>query len=235
MFPELSVPHPTPAIRSIPKWWNDMPRYFGEGADKVGPTHARHAELGTIRNCPAVSDVIGAGYTIYFPSDLYIDSTKERIEWDGPPFISGSRAEENFPYIMWHPKEALGGMKMGEEWHTDTLKVQTYWGIKTDAGYSTMFLPPTNRLDLPFQVVPAIVDTDVFPTHHPYAIYVKRGFKGVIHRGTPFMQLFPFKREDWTMSIEEFDSNEYLRILYRIKSTFTNPYKRIFWNRKKYT
>lgn len=233
MFPELGVPKPTPAHMGIPKWWINMPKFFGEHEHQSH--HSREIKMGTIRNCPAVSDIMSTGYTLYLPADIYIDSTEEELKWEYPPIVSKTRAEENFPYIIPHPEDAIHGMKLGDMYHRETIKIQTYWVVRTDQGYSTYFMNPVNRFDLPFHVVPAIVDTDDFPTHHPYAVYVKSGFKGIVHRGTPLMQLFPFKREDWSMEFEEFNPDTYMTIVNRIKSTFTNPYKKIFWKRKKYT
>jgi len=92
-----------------------------------------------------------------------------------------------------------------------------------------------HRNDLPFYSVSAIVDTDKFPTRDPYAFFIKRGFKGIIHRGTPMLQVIPFKREDWSMSIVEPNGKGYAINQQKMGSVFSQPYKKLFWQRKKYS
>ena len=233
LFDELGVPRPTPAIQAFPKWFKDMDRFFEDENNHSGP-HVR--DSGTIRDCPAVNDVMSAGYTMYLPCDIFIDATKEIIEYDVGTFGSNSRIyDAGFEFIYSHDIRATKGYQSLFNFHEQTLKWQTYWGVRTDEGYSTFFTHPFHRTDLPFQAASAIVDTDKFSTRNPYAFFIKKGFKGVINRGTPMLQVIPFKREDFEMEITTPDSKDYHKNQQQVFSVFSQPYRRLFWQRKKYT
>lgn len=231
LFKELGVPRPEPAIKHFPKWFKDMPRFFSD--NHVGDVPTR--EFGTIRDCPAVNDAMSFGYTLFLPCDIFIDATGDEVRYDTGLFGSGSRIEDaGFHPITVHDPLATAHYRAMFDFHPQTLKWQTYWGVKTDEGYSTMFIHPIHRNDLPFYSVTAIVDTDKFATRNPYAFFIKSGFKGVLQRGTPMLQVIPFKREEWNMEITEPDGSDYHRSQQQIASVFTQPYKRLFWQRKKF-
>lgn len=232
MIPEIEHIDPTPAIRSMPQWWKDMPKHSGIS------THAMQrnmSESGSMRTCPAVNDAMYAGYTVYFPSDLYIDATKRQLQARCQQFIQNDKIWESFPYYKIHEERIAHGFVGGQDYHPETIKIQTYWGVRTEKGYSSFFMHPTNRYDLPFYAAPAIVDTDVYPTWFPYTMYVKKGFQGVIQRGTPFLQIFPFRREEkWEMEFEEFDQKLLNRRDSGLLQKFSQPYKKLYWTRKKF-
>jgi hypothetical protein len=48
------------------------------------------------------------------------------------------------------------------------------------------------------------------------------------------IQAIPFKRESWSSEYVDVDIKEYKRHKLAVNSTFTNPYKKLFWNRKKF-
>jgi len=232
LFPELGVPHPQPAINSFPKWYKDMPRYIHVDPNKKISTRS----AGTIRDCPAVNDAMSSGYTMYLPGDVYLDATGDEVKVDVGSFGNGSRiGDAGFEFVVNHDPLSTSGYRSLYDFHEQSMKWQTYWGIRTDEGYSTLFIHPFHRNDLPFVSVTATVDTDKFVTRSPYAFFIKKGFKGTIQRGTPMLQVVPFRREDWQMHIVETDSFDYHRSQQRMASVFSQPYKRLFWQRKKYT
>lgn len=232
LFEELGAPKPTPAIQNLPKWFRDMPRFYGSyGKDSP---HVR--DWGTVRDCPAVSDLMTAGYMLHLPCDVFIDATGDEIVFDSGTFGNASRIKDaGFEFMYLHEIEATKGYQSAFDFHPQSLKWQTYWGITTDEGYSTLFCHPFHRTDLPFYMASAIVDTDKFGTRNPYAFFIKKGFKGTIQRGTPMLQVIPFKREEWEMQIVKPDSLKYHIQSQQVASVFTQPYKRLFWQRKKYS
>jgi hypothetical protein len=231
LFEELGCPKPTPAINAFPKWFKDMPRYFDIDPNAEIPQR----EPGTIRACPAVNDAMSFGYMLYLPADIFIDATGDEVRYNTGNFGNGSRIyDAKFEPIKTHDPVSTSGYQSMFEFHEMSMKWQTYWGVKTDEGYSTLFIHPFHRTDLPFYSITAIVDTDKFPTRDPYAFFIKKGFKGVIHRGTPMLQVIPFKREDWTMEIVPPDGKSYQINQQKIMSVFTQPYKKLFWQRKKF-
>ena len=58
-----------------------------------------------------------------------------------------------------------------------------------------------NRFDLPFINTQGIIDNDKVNLSGSLPFFVREGFTGVIPKGTPFVQIFPFKRESWEHEI----------------------------------
>ena len=81
------------------------------------------------------------------------------------------------------------------------VKYMTPWIIETDPGYSAIFLPPINRLEIPIVPLVGLVDTDTYfnnvniPFIHTAMLPDEK--KHVIPAGTPICQVIPFKREEW--------------------------------------
>lgn len=232
MFPELGVPRPQPARYSLPDWFKDMPRFF----DIDESIEAPRRWPGTIKDCPAVHDSMTFGYTLFLPADIWFDATKNEVAFDIGSFGQGSRINDaDFPYVIGHDRRSTKDYISIYDFHEESMKWHPYWGIRTDEGFSTMFTHPIHRNDLPFQTVTAIVDTDQFAARSPFSFFIKKGFKGLVPRGTPMMQVIPFRREDdWQMKIVEPDAHDYHMKQQMLQSVFTQPYKKLFWKRKKF-
>jgi hypothetical protein len=69
--------------------------------------------------------------------------------------------------------------------------------MRTPKGYSTLFTAPFHHYDLPFQCLPAVVDTDNHPIPVNFPFLLRKGFEGIIPSDTPIIQAIPFKRDDW--------------------------------------
>jgi hypothetical protein len=75
------------------------------------------------------------------------------------------------------------------------------WAVELPDGYSALYTSPLNRFELPFLTMSGIVDNDqvVLPGTMPF--FVLKGVTGVLPAGTPYAQIFPFKREHWRSEI----------------------------------
>ncbi|RWO09247.1 MAG: hypothetical protein EOS07_14185 [Mesorhizobium sp.] len=82
-------------------------------------------------------------------------------------------------------------------------KFHNYWSIRTPPGWSCLFLPPLNRPAQPFECVAGIVDTDTYAAHihFPFFATAPDGLY-VIEKGTPLVQVIPFRREDSALKAE---------------------------------
>ena len=90
--------------------------------------------------------------------------------------------------------------------------------------------------DLPFTIFPGIVDTDTYyaPVNIPFTMNDQK-FEGLIPKGTPIVQVLPFKRESWKKSFGgDFEKNNIKQISYSIKSKFFDSYKTMFRSKKQY-
>lgn len=241
MLPRLDPPKPTPAKYARAEWWKNMDKFISDEPDLKcpvphHPVNLRSGgKLGTMRKCPAVEDAMHAGYTLYFPADTFIDSTGERVIVEHMNFLGKEADVDHLKYGLAQNIDATRGYQSAFDFHEQAVKLNTYWGIRTEKGYSSLITHPLGRTDLPFFMVDAIVDTDEYTAMSPYSFFMKRGFKGTIKRGTPFMQVFPFKREDeWTMEIVDVDKERFLRKATLMDAVFDNAYKKFFWKRKKF-
>jgi hypothetical protein len=109
------------------------------------------------------------------------------------------------------------------------------WAIKTPPGYSCLITQPFHR-DLPFTILPGIVDTDTYPVPINFPCVLSNiEFEGLIPAGTPLAQIIPFKRDSW---ISEYDNrktiNEINTKAKLLKSKFYDSYKTLFRTPKEF-
>jgi len=57
----------------------------------------------------------------------------------------------------------------------------------------------------------------------------------MIPAGTPFLQIIPFKREDWTSSVGgEKERKKHAADVAKFQRVFFDRYKKFWWNKKEY-
>jgi hypothetical protein len=224
---------PTPATMSLPEWWKKMKKHNFDIFTDL-PLEVASFQNATIRSCPAVNDSFNFGYMLYIPLDVYIDATKEdEISWYVPDVnlsIYGDKKSKD--YIGFHDNSKMVGFKNDEVFHKHAIKLNTFFGIKTEKGYSTWVTHPIGRNDLPFKMIDGIIDTDKFPSRFPYAMFIKKGFKGIIKKDTPLVQIIPFKRESFEAEFIDSDLEDIRSIEAGTRAVFLNGYKKLFWSRK---
>jgi hypothetical protein len=110
------------------------------------------------------------------------------------------------------------------------------WIPQLPDGYSMIYTHPFNNFELPFMNLTAIIDNDKFymenNTNHPF--FIKENFKGVIPKGTPYMQMIPIKRDSWCSKTTSYDELLSLSVR-KIRQFFVGGYKRLYWSKKDYT
>jgi hypothetical protein len=98
-----------------------------------------------------------------------------------------------------------------------------------------LVIPPVGYPNNPFSVMPAIVDYDTYPISLTPPCFVKEGFNGVVERGTPMMQLIPFKRDNWESEYSYMEPDELVVAWNRdLKNTLVNNYIKNFWQKKSF-
>lgn len=201
---------PQPASRFVPKWFRKMPGVV-EGVESV-------------KKCIPFNDSLISGYMIPLPTDVIWDSSNQRFIHNGKLMVNSDH----------HPSQTEY-MDLPPEFNTQPHKWVNNWFIKTPPGYSTLFVHPLNRLDLPFFSASAIVDTDKHPIVINFPFFLRKDFDGVIPAGTPLIQAIPFKRDSWDSKV--YDSLNVLDIdsegesVYIENPPFSN-YKRRWWVKK---
>jgi hypothetical protein len=222
------APEPIPANRNMPEWYRRQPPTLESGL------LAKGIATSTIKKCMPIFDSMTSGYLLLSPCDIYVDATNpEELEFSAPNQLGAIRSK----LFASHSLEQYGTYPIDTDNHHRTLlRVFPLWVVQTPPGYSCLVLPPQHADESPITAFSGIVDTDNFVADGHFSFLVNKGFKGIIKKGTPLVQLIPFKRESWEMSLETPENAE--KVFHRqkliLKSFFTNGYKNAFRVKKEY-
>lgn len=109
------------------------------------------------------------------------------------------------------------------------------WFPKTPKEYSLITIHPINRNDLPFTTIGGIIDTDTYWGAGSIPFFIKKGFSGLIPKGTPMYQMIPLKRDNWQSVVKETSSyEEFHPIGDAVGRGINGTYKNKFWQKKVY-
>lgn len=221
--PDGVLQKPKPASEYVPQWYKNAKSYISEDGKK-SPSMTGDPYI-TVKRCMPLWDMMTAGYIIETPYDIYVRQTA-----DGP-------------FWQWGEMQAIAFQTMEQTQNHPNFRDINYavrilhpWSIKTPKGWSILIMQPTHREDSPLSILPGIVDTDNFSL--PFNMFIKltdSTFEGMIPAGTPFAQIIPFKRENWTSVLGgEKEKNKYLSDVRKFTTVFFDRYKKFWWQRKEY-
>lgn len=209
---------PVPAQKYLPEWYKNIPKHCDKNAIGLQKYDS------TVKSCVPFFDAVTAGYFILLNADVYVfmdDHGNHIFEW-----------RTNQKIVDMHSTEQIGQFNV-KEYDMQPFKWRNFYHIKTPSGYSTMFVHPLSMDDLPFHSFSGVVDTDNFTMEVNFPFLIKKDFEGFIERGTPIIQVIPFKRDSWSMEIGptikdlSSRSESYFSIL-------KDPYKKLFWSKKSF-
>ena len=213
------IENPSPATKNLPDWYKSLKGYID------GKYRFTTKSVGTtVKKCVPYFDAITAGYFIYLSADVIVDpesDTGNIIHW-----------KTSSPIVRLHAMEQLGDFKVPNEYYNIPFKWDNFHTVSTPRGYSSFIMHPANRIDLPFYTLSGIVDTDEYnKTPILFPFFLKKDFRGLIPKGTPIAQVFPFKRDSWKMEIqhpiENIEAN-----LEKHNSYMIHAYKNFSWGKK---
>jgi len=221
-----NIEHPKAAKRYIPEWFKKMPLGIPDLDNKKIDE--------TAKKCPPFTDSFLMGYTQELPCDVAVkylgyDGANDidiiEYAWSGP-FKPLSTREEDTRSKRVLP-EFDGYYKKEFHWNT-------FWEPQTPAGYSTLYMHPLNRYDLPFITLNGVIDTDKWSITGPLPFLIKKGFQGVIPAGTPIYQTIFIKRESWESEAKQYDKHIQSKMEYSVRRFFIEGYKKMYWSKKEY-
>jgi hypothetical protein len=198
-------------------------------------------------------DTLTSGYILKMPQDFNVKHNVDNKNEKGEIFKDSFQAFGL--YNMSAPLDAKSiNLNSGQDIHSikqvegspfieknknlPFYKILNPWKIKTPKGYSCLFVPPLNNADDRFSIIPGIVDTDTFPNEVNFPIILNGDkypiLETTIQKGLPYVQIIPFKRDNWKMNVkkrnqEEIRNNKIffnLSLLYRYKN---NYWKKKIW------
>lgn len=234
---EFSASHidpPKPASAFVPHWFKNQPKY----SDSNGFTFKNGKHNLTSKSCLPLVDGFTSGYIFSTPFDIQVNRYPDGsiyfehafvIPHNITPFVNyrhGEGISQNLQ-CPWDYENFEGYDKLQFNW-------MPYWGMETPKKYSCIVTHPINRLDLPFYTLGGVMDTDGWgvPGNHPFLL--KKGWSGFIPAGTPFMQVIPFKRENWKSKVNNSMVSKTITKIYQRDKFIKDYYKNNVWESKTY-
>jgi len=219
---------PYPAVKQLPKWFVDAKPYEKiANAPDDGKIHFRSRTANaTYKKCTPLLDSLSAGYIIPLWTDVMIEQD------DGVPAIYWKTHEDIFKI---HGQSSRN-IPAPEGYDQIVYKYNNCWIPQTPKGYSCLITSPFGYKDLPFHPVSAIVDTDRSTLELVFPMWVKSGFEGIVEKGTPLVQIIPFKRDDWNSTFDYYEDGEYRNIVEEknFNSTMIGHYLKNHHSKKKF-
>lgn len=185
-------PPPFRAARTVPDWLKNMPM-------QRDVPNTQGGYIRTVKNCLPFLDAMNCGYVIPLRSTVHFFlKDRQTLEYHCPDFARDGET------VGGQPNLGFEGAPFGQ---MVAVKFINHWVIKTPPGYSTLFLPLLNQFHLPFQVLSGLVDTDTYyrDVFLPAICLMQPGTRCVLERGTPLVQVVPFKRETWRSANGQLD------------------------------
>ena len=232
----LKEDYPTPIKLNIPEWYKKL----------------EHTYLNkTIKGCMPFLDTLTSGYLLKMPQDLHLRHNVDNKNENGDEFkdsfqtyglhdmshlLGAKHINLNSGFDTHSLKQVKGSPFIEKNKNLPFYKILNPWKIKTPKGYSCLFVPPLNNSDDRFSIIPGIVDTDTFPNEINFPIIINGDkysvLEDTIEKGTPYVQIIPFKRDNWKMTTKSRKQKELQnsRLFYGLK--IINIYKDKYWNKK---
>jgi hypothetical protein len=221
---------PKPSKNYIPDWYKKLkPFTSGDYTLNTVGVNDKYSSQKTAKKCVPFLDTMTSGYMLETWCDIEV---KEK------DMLGEKSFEIGWLELDWHmiePRAETPGLGAPPGYFSSPVSLKTPYYIKTPPGYSILLTQPFNRFDLPFFALSGIVDTDkhpLFPGSFP--IYVKRNSYGVIPKGTPIVQIIPFKRENWVSERDEDLKKEGSLARRSALSVVQNWYRENAWSKKSY-
>jgi hypothetical protein len=222
--------NPVPSAKAIPEWFSSADMYIKDpttGEELTNPWNG--GKTFSFKACPALIDTYTSGYILKTPCDIKF--TKH----NGVTYVETPRGFEDFCAsrgTMPQLQIPYGYSESHFHWFPN-------WAPSLPSGYSALYINPINHFELPFITTAGIIENDKVDTPGLVPFFLKQDFEGIIPAGTPYLQIIPFKREDWEM---EFNFHTDQEIFDRYKASgdkFRNPeeggvYKKGLWDRIRY-
>lgn len=220
---------PTPVIKTIPEWYRKADRFAKklDGSFWKGPDNGK---IPTWKACPAIFDIMGSGYTLRTPCDIEFVET-------GSNTMSITIADATYKEFC-TPRQKMPQFENPWGYHENHFAWFPDWAVETPEGYSVLYSQPFNRFELPFLTTSGIIDNDKVKLLGSMPFFIRKGFSGVVPAGTPFAQLIPFKRDDWSSEfiIEDqnsmYEKNRKNSMQYRVPDG--GVYKNEVWQPRRY-
>jgi len=177
---------PVPARAYVPDWFRRLPA--------VDETRVSPADSGlTIKRCLPFLDAMTTGWIIPLAATVRLE-----VRNGGRDVEAGWDFDRTM--VSFHGAHQVRGNPWGDR---AACKFHNFWTVVTPPGWSCLFVDPLNRPNGLFEVLAGVVDTDSYraPVHFPF---IPNGPDGlhVIEKGSPLIQVIPFRRDTAALGAE---------------------------------
>lgn len=226
---------PVPIKKLVPDWYKKIPNFTNKLKNFQSPT---------IKKCVPVLDTFTSGYAILNSVDIIfwteqLEDNAFNIHWRIPRDID----LEDFPKmnigIQNHDLSQINEEFIKDDEFPVPLKFLNPWIIETPKEYSCLFTDPLNSSkERAIRIIDGIVDTDTY-NHNEinFPFFLKKFKEGetfLLRKGEPIALVFPFKRDNWKMSVESYDIQEKLLKNFKFFNNIVDNYKTKVWKKKSY-
>ena len=222
------APKPYPAKESIPDWFRNMQPYrvTDENPDGKKLLVRNGFSNATFKKCTPMLDALTSGYIFPLWADVQVTDMKEEV-----PLITWKIRK--YDVFELHGPDSTE-MTTPTGYHPRVFKYSNPWIPLLPKGYSYLVTQPFGFRDTPFHAIPAIID-DGTTLDIPFPVWVKKGFNGIVERGTPMVQITPFKRESWISNFtHSTDEERHIIMSKGFDGVIKNHYLTNFWKKKEY-
>lgn len=221
---------PRPMRDYRPQWIADMPRRLNN-EKKFRFTNFASTNL-TMRGCLPMMDAFDAGYALTLPCDVLFERTEDGgLKYQHRPLRDGLYAPIGVRDPISAPMSPWSEKHFGYE--QLALNFTPWWSVRLPMGWSALFIHPLNRTDLPFYMLGGILDADGWGQAGNHPFILKENWEGVLEKGTPMVQVIPFKRAAWTKRVSG-NWKQYWSLIYQRNSVLEGFYKKNVWVRKSF-
>lgn len=220
---------PGPIVKTIPEWYKEAPRYYKDPSGK-NYKDPEGNNVHSWKSCPVLYDGMGTGYAFKTPCDLEFTRDSQGI-----PHVK--ILDDRFPNFV-QERPPMPGFTV--PWGYDQHHFAWYgeWAVRLPTGYSALYVQPINRYELPFETTSGIIDNDSVNLFGTVPFFIAKDFSGILPKGTPFLQIIPFKRENWKSDYEYPDMmkiyNDNMANIAKYRTSKGGVYLNEVWDRRKY-
>lgn len=216
------IDRPVSASKIMPEWYRKSKRFKNSNELSF---NEQGFPSSTIKSCMPVFDAISFGYIQKTWTDIFIEKSGDELKyfWSNGPEI-----------ITVKPQYTKQMLPTPHGYLPTMFSWKRYWIPKTPKGYSTMLMHPMYHTDLPFVCLPGIMDSDKhYQDGSSPPFFIRDDFEGLIPKGTPMYQIFPFKRDNWfsTFEYKKYEKN-IKKNRWNMNTKFLDRYKKISWVKK---
>jgi hypothetical protein len=177
---------PVPAKSYLPDWFRRLPA--------VDEALVSKTDTGlTIKRCMPFLDAMSTGWILPLAATVRLDIR------DGGGWVEAGWDFDK-TMVSNHGLHQVRGNPWGSR---PPRKFHNYWTIVTPPGWSCLFVDPMNRPNGVFEVLSGVVDTDSYRSliHFPFFATGPDGLH-VIEKGSPLVQVIPFRRDAAELAAE---------------------------------